>query len=102
MIEPTPFWNYFIVYQKSTKKLMALFTVYEAHLSFDRCRTKVSQVLVLPPYQRRGIASRVYDLIYTEYRENDSRCFQLMVEDAAEDFQKLQDISHAKFLKETL
>ena len=53
---------------------MALFTVYEAHLSFDRYRTKVSQVLVMPSYQRRGIASRVYDLIYTEYRENDAKC----------------------------
>lgn len=49
-VEPSPFWNNFMVYQKSTSKLMALFTVYEAHLSFDRHRTKVSQVLVLPPY----------------------------------------------------
>ena len=81
---------------------MALFTVYEAHTTFDKYRTKVSQVLVLPTYQRRGIASRVYDLIYAEYRENDSRCFQLMVEDAADDFQKLQDISHAKILRRTL
>lgn len=40
----------------------------------------------MPSYQRRGIASRVYDMIYTEYRENDNKCFQLMVEDAAEDF----------------
>ena len=102
VVEPTPYWNYFIVYQRSTQRMMALFTVYEAHLSCDRYRTKVSQVLVLPTYQRRGIASRVYDLIYTEYRENDSRCFQLMVEDAADDFQKLQDISHAKILHRTL
>lgn len=86
IVEPSPFWNYFMVYEKSSQKLMALFTVYEAHLSMDRYRTKVSQVLVLPPYQRRGIASRVYELIYKEYRINDSRCFQLMVEDAAEEF----------------
>ena len=98
IVDPSPFWNYFMVYQKSTKNLMAIFTVYEAHLSFDRYRTKVSQVLVLPPYQRRGIASRIYELIYTEYREKDSRCFQLMVEDAAEEFQKVQDICHARVL----
>ena len=50
IVEPSPFWNYFLVYQKSTSKIMAFFTVYEAHLSFDKYRTKVSQVLVLPPY----------------------------------------------------
>ena len=102
IVEPSPFWNYFLVYEQSTQKLMALFTVYEAHLSMDRYRTKVSQVLVLPSYQRRGIASRVYELIYREYRLNDPRCFQLMVEDAAEDFQKVQDICQAKVMLEYL
>lgn len=42
IVEPSPFWNYFMVYEKSSERLMALFTVYEAHLSMDRYRTKVS------------------------------------------------------------
>ena len=60
-VEPSPFWNYFLVYGVESKELVALFTVYEAHLAFDQFRTKISQVLVLPPFQRKGIASRVYE-----------------------------------------
>ena len=86
VIETNPFWNYFLVFEKATGSLMAYFTVYEAHLSSSRVRTKVSQVLVLAPFRRQGIASKVYALVYKEYREKDGRCFELMVEDSADDF----------------
>ena len=101
-VEPSPFWKYFLVYGGESTELVALFTVYEAHLTFEKLRTKISQVLVLPPYQRRGIASRVYELIYNEYRLNDPRCFQVMTEDAADDFQKVQDIVHSKAILDCL
>lgn len=101
-VEPSPFWNYFLVYGAESKELVALFTVYEAHLTFDQFRTKISQVLVLPPYQRKGIASRVYEQIYNEYRLNTPHCFQVMTEDAADDFQKVQDITHSKIILNAL
>ena len=101
-VEPSPFWNYFLVYGAESKELVGLFTVFEAHLTFDKFRTKISQVLVLPPFQRRGIASRVYEKIYDNYRENEARCFEVMTEDAADEFQKVQDITHSKVMLDAL
>lgn len=61
-------------------------------------RLKISQVLVLPPFQRQGIASSMYSQVYQHYRENSHSCFEIIVEDAADDFQKVQDIVNAKVL----
>lgn len=47
-----PNWHYFLLYSHASKKLLAMFTVYEAHLTLEKVRAKVSQVLVLQPYQR--------------------------------------------------
>ena len=41
-VEPSPFWNYFLVYAAESNDLVGLFTVFEAHLTFDQYRTKVS------------------------------------------------------------
>jgi histone acetyltransferase 1 len=59
---------------------------------------KISQVLVLPPHQRRGIATDMYEMVYTHYRVHETKCFQVIVEDAADDFQKIQDVVNAKIL----
>jgi GNAT superfamily N-acetyltransferase len=63
-----------MIYNQAGGELMAIFTVYEAHLSLEKVRAKVSQVIVLQPYQRQGIASKVYDLIYCYFKEHPA-CF---------------------------
>jgi hypothetical protein len=50
VIEPSPFWQYFLVYEEKSKDLVAYATVFEAHHSAVKFRAKISQVLVLPPY----------------------------------------------------
>jgi len=55
-IEPCPYWRYFLVYSPEGA-LVSLFTVFEAHQTAVKFRLKISQVLVLPPYQRQGLAS---------------------------------------------
>jgi len=91
-VEPCLYWKYFLVYHSQTGNLVSLFTVFEAFQTAERFRTKISQVLVLPPYQRQGIASQMYSLIFDHYRGVEKRCFQLIVEDASDDFQKVQDL----------
>jgi hypothetical protein len=49
-IETCPNWHYFLVYSQQSGVLTALFTVFEAHLTAEKIRAKVSQVLVLHPY----------------------------------------------------
>lgn len=95
IIEPSPFWQYFMIYNKSTLNLVAFATVYEAHHSAERYRAKVSQVLVLPPYQRQGLGHLLYQTLYQHYLVQ-PKCFQLIVEDAAEEFQRIQDISNCQ------
>lgn len=95
VIEPSMFWKYFLVYEKKTQNIVAFTTVFESHQTAVRFRTRISQVIVFPPYQRRGIGSKMYEAIYQHYL-NQQNCFQIIVEDAAEDFQKLQDIFHAQ------
>jgi hypothetical protein len=49
-IEPSPFWQYFIIHDEENLDVLAFATVFEAHLTADKFRAKISQVLVLPPY----------------------------------------------------
>jgi histone acetyltransferase 1 len=86
VIEPSPFWQYFIIYDEETSDLLAYATVYEAHISAVKFRAKISQVLVLPPYQKQGLGSQIYRGIYDYYRLKEDNCFQIIVEDSAEDF----------------
>lgn len=52
VIEPGAFWQYFVVYDAETFDLLAFATVFEAHLTAVKFRAKISQVFVLPPYQK--------------------------------------------------
>lgn len=97
-IDPNRYWKYFLVYEQNTDKLVALCTVFEAHHHAEKFRLKISQVLVLPPYQRRGIGAKLYELVYEHYREHEPKCFEIIVEDASDDFQKVQDCVNAKVL----
>lgn len=76
-------------------------TVYEAYQSAEKMRMKISQVLVMPPFQRQGIASSLYRMVYDMYRLNNEKCFEIIVEDAADDFQRIQDIVNSEVLLQT-
>ena len=42
VIEPCPFWKYFILYDSETNEIVAFATVYEAHQTAEKFRAKVS------------------------------------------------------------
>jgi GNAT superfamily N-acetyltransferase len=67
------------------KKLVAFATTFEEYLKVPRAAVTISQVLVLPPYQKFGIGSTLLQIIYTHYLR-DKRCTQIVVEDPATDF----------------
>jgi len=60
VIEPGVFWQYFVIYDAETLDLLAFTTVFEAHLTAVKFRAKISQVLVLPPYQKQGLGHGLY------------------------------------------
>lgn len=96
VIEPCLFWNYFLIYEQESGILIGFTTVYEAHHSFERFRTKISQFIVLPPYQKRGFGQHLYSIIYNHYSRDQPKCFQIIVEDPSEDFQKILDLVNIK------
>ncbi|KAG8327576.1 histone acetyltransferase 1 [Homalodisca vitripennis] len=65
-------------------------TVYEYYAYPDRTRPRVSQMLVLPPFQRRGLGVHLLCSVYQHYRGVDA-VTDITVEDPNEEFQHLRD-----------
>lgn len=67
----------------------------------DKIRYRISQVLILPPYQRQGHGRRLYDLIYNQcLARPDVR--QVTVEDPNDEFQTLRDLADVARLREAM
>eukprot|EP00898_Chlorokybus_atmophyticus_P006715 jgi/Chlat1/7044/Chrsp56S06669 len=75
------------------------FCTYHRFYSFpDRSRLRVSQVLILPPFQRQGHAKRLLHAVYEQ--ANRIAAVDVTVEDPSEEFQKLRDIDDYKRLRD--
>lgn len=75
-----PYWHYFLVYMDS--KLIAYGTTFEEYYKSPKAGVTISQVLVLPPYQKLGIGSELLSIIYQHYIK-DKNCQVMTVEDPA-------------------
>lgn len=81
-------WHYFLVYLEGN--LVAYATTFEEYHKVPRAAVTISQVLVLPPYQKYGIGSELLKILYGHYLR-DRKCTQIIVEDPAPDFQRMKD-----------
>eukprot|EP00347_Sterkiella_histriomuscorum_P014339 403361250 len=117
-------WSYFLVYQGPN--LVAYSTVYEQkrplnmgkskELQKNPCKTirqkeiqktlsatkytyklRISQFLVLPPYQRLGVGSVLLEQMYNFYLV-DKKCVEITVEDPSHDFQIMKDALDIKLI----
>jgi histone acetyltransferase 1 len=61
-------------------------------------RIRISQFLILPPYQSSGHGSSLYQSIYSEVMA-DPTVHELTIEDPSEEFDKLRDINDWKVLE---
>ncbi|KAI0199539.1 histone acetyltransferase type B catalytic subunit [Astrocystis sublimbata] len=64
-------------------------------------RGRISQFLILPPYQGKGIGALLYDTIFDLYAA-DPATKEVTVEDPNEDFDVLRDICDLKYLRKTV
>jgi len=62
------------------------------------CRTRISQFIILPPYQGKGNAGRLYSSIFDHYYR-DPQTMEITVEDPNEAFDDLRDMSDLAFLR---
>ncbi|KAI1146292.1 histone acetyltransferase type B catalytic subunit [Nemania diffusa] len=64
-------------------------------------RARISQFLILPPYQGQGIGALLYDTIFDLYIA-DVAAKEITVEDPNEDFDLLRDICDLKYLRKNV
>lgn len=105
-IEHDERWRFFVVYEKFETKegetryaSVGYATVYIYFHYPDKVRPRVSQFLILPPFQRKGVGAKLLQKIYQHYQGQENVC-DITVEDASEDFQRLRNTIDARMLKD--
>jgi len=97
-------WRMFLMFEKTgspgSERYAAVgyITVYQYYAygrETNRTRPRISQMLVLPPYQRRGLGSQLLETVYRNYLKND-KVIDITVEDPSDNFVRLRDFVDTK------
>jgi histone acetyltransferase 1 len=95
-------WEMYVIYEKNEDENKEIFvgfcTVYK-YWNFastknedaeDKFRGRISQVVILPPFQGMGYGKKLYEEIIEDWIKDD-RCVEITVEDPSEEFDELRD-----------
>jgi len=97
-------WRMFLMFEKTggpgseRYAVVGYITVYQYYAygrETNRTRPRISQMLVLPPYQRRGLGSQLLETVYRNYI-NDAKVIDITVEDPSDNFVRLRDFVDTK------
>ncbi|CAG7819872.1 unnamed protein product [Allacma fusca] len=95
-------WKFFVMYEKyktsegnDAYAFVGYSTVYNFFAYPANIRPRVSQMLILPPFQRQGLGVNLLSTVYKYYRA-DARVKEITVEDPSDDFEMLRDYVDAK------
>ncbi|KAH8294858.1 hypothetical protein KR018_003757 [Drosophila ironensis] len=101
-----PQWCFFVCYEKYKNNdgqwqfaTAGYTTVYEYYAYPQNKRPRISQMLVLPPFQKLGLATQLVHTIYKFY-QSQKNVVDITVEDPSEDFQRLRNFVDAGLCKE--
>lgn len=106
-------WEFVVLYQKrkrtsgtATYHFMGYSSLYNFYCFPEKVRLRLSQFIILPPFQRQGHGSELYTAIYNDTLSRLS-VSELTVEDPAEAFEDLRDrsdlrmlLAHEQFMQE--
>ncbi|KAJ7722299.1 histone acetyltransferase type B catalytic subunit [Mycena maculata] len=108
-------WEFVVLYEKrkrrstpnvTTYHFVGYSSLYPFYCFPERVRLRLSQFVILPPYQRFGHGSELYTSLY-QYVLSQPNVAELTVEDPAEAFEDLRDkndllmlLSHQRFMEE--
>ncbi|EGR28703.1 hypothetical protein IMG5_170030 [Ichthyophthirius multifiliis] len=100
-VEESQYWHYFLTFKYNTINnsytFVGLGNKYEFMFDSQNSRHRISQLMVLPPFQRAGHASQILKQMY-EHAQKDSKCNEITVEDPSQDFQIVRDIVQCEFV----
>ncbi|XP_069187293.1 histone acetyltransferase type B catalytic subunit isoform X2 [Procambarus clarkii] len=94
-------WRFFLMYEKYVVNgspqyaFMGYTTVYEYYAYPANIRPRISQMLVLPPFQRLGLGGEMLNIIYDNYKDN-IKVLDITVEDPSDNFARLRDFVDSK------
>eukprot|EP01080_Neovahlkampfia_damariscottae_P000317 gene317-6731_t len=86
-------WKIFLIFEKikdiQVYNIVGYCTVYPFYGYPDRTRLRISQFIILPPFQKQGHGSKLLKSIYNYAKQINS--IDVCVEDPSDDFQSLRD-----------
>ncbi|XP_060573241.1 histone acetyltransferase type B catalytic subunit-like [Ruditapes philippinarum] len=94
-------WTFYLLFEKYKKDgnpmyaIAGYMTVYKYYAYPCRTRPRISQVLVLPPFQKQGHGAQLLQTFYNGCY-GDSDILDITVEDPSENFQRLRDFVDAR------
>ncbi|CAL1582333.1 unnamed protein product [Knipowitschia caucasica] len=94
-------WDFFLVFEKYNKDGETLYatvgymTVYNYYVYPDKTRPRVSQMLILPPYQGEGHGAQLLEAVHKFYC-NLPKVQDITAEDPSDNYVKLRDYVLAK------
>ncbi|KAF9448901.1 histone acetyltransferase type B [Macrolepiota fuliginosa MF-IS2] len=99
-------WEFVVLYEKQKRPGSDVptyhFVGYSSLYSFyhfpEKTRLRLSQFVILPPYQKQGLGSQLYKAIY-QYVLSKPSVAELTVEDPAEAFEDLRDKNDMEMLQ---
>ncbi|CAF0738600.1 unnamed protein product [Didymodactylos carnosus] len=90
-------WVIYLLYERYLNKsgeqcygIIGYMTVYLYYAYPDKIRPRISQVLVLPPYQRSGHGKRLLERVYKDFK-SESNIVDITAEDPSGEFVSLRD-----------
>ena len=98
----TNFWGYFLIIEKKSNSndwhTLGFCSYKNFHIQLDKYYTMLSQFLVLPPYQRKGIGSCLLENIYKFLYQEDKSCLEVTTEDPDIEFILMRDYTICKII----
>ncbi|XP_032821290.2 histone acetyltransferase type B catalytic subunit isoform X2 [Petromyzon marinus] len=94
-------WNYFLLYEKYMQDgspryaVAGYMTVYSYYAYPDKTRPRISQMLVLPPYQGESHGARLLEAVHRFYIA-EPNVLDITAEDPSENFSRLRDFVDTK------
>ncbi len=104
--EDEPAWEFYLVFEREavagSKKgryhYVGFTSLYQFWFYPEHHRVRLSQFLILPPYQGIGLGSRLYTHAHDQVLKRGSKVAELTIEDPGEIFDRLRDSADLKRL----